>query len=77
MEGKKIYWPVPHAQIEAEMEEQITCFEHGLSLYFEGDWKKAGAVWADCHLPMVEEFRLRLDGVKPDDWNGIWAMKTK
>lgn len=77
LEGKKIYWPVPIHQVDAELEEQIACFEHGLALYFKGDWKKAGAVWADCRLPMVEDFRLRLDGIKPDDWNGIWAMKTK
>ena len=77
LEGKKIYWPVPISQVDAEMEEQIACFEHGLALYFKGDWKKAGDIWADCRLPMVEDFQLRLDGVKPDDWNGIWAMKTK
>jgi adenylate cyclase len=77
LEGKKIYWPVPISQVDAEMDEQIACFEHGLALYFKGDWEKAGSIWADCRLPMVEDFRLRLDGVKPDDWNGIWAMKTK
>jgi class 3 adenylate cyclase len=77
LEGKRIYWPVPVELVNPQFEDQLSCFEQGLALYYDGDWSRSRKLLKDCTLPMVEEFMHRMDGTKPDDWNGIWAMKTK
>jgi len=77
VEGKRIYWPVPLATMTPELEAGMTAFSKGLKAYYDGDWAAAGRAWKDCRLPLMEEFNHRLEAGKPDDWNGIWAMRTK
>jgi len=77
MEGKRIFWPIPLTSIDAAMAASLDSYEAGLPPYYAGDWDAARLAWKDCGLPMMEEFNRRLDGDKPSDWNGIWAMRTK
>ncbi len=77
-EGKKIYWPILKSDINREMQKQLALFSEGLSLYYEGKWKKAGKLFEQCNLPMVEVFRKRTAVVEcPANWNGIWTMESK
>jgi hypothetical protein len=77
-EGKKIYWPILKSDINREMQKQLSLFSEGLSLYYEGKWKKAGRLFEQCNLPMVEVFRKRTAAVEcPANWNGIWTMESK
>ncbi len=77
MEGKRIFWPIPLTSIDEAMAASLDSYEAGLAPYYAGDWDAARLAWKDCGLPMMEEFNRRLDGDKPSDWNGIWAMRTK
>lgn len=77
LEGKRIFWPIPVQSLDEALEARLDSFEAGLAPYYAGDWDAARLAWKDCALPMMEEFNRRLDGEKPSDWNGIWAMRTK
>lgn len=77
-EGKRIYWPVRSALVDARLEAEMDAFSKGLAAYYAGDWREAEANWRDVRLPLVEVFRDRISGGEtPRNWNGIWAMTTK
>lgn len=77
LEGKRIFWPIPLSSLDETMTASLDAYEAGLEPYYAGDWNAARLAWKDCGLPMMDEFNRRLDGEKPSDWNGIWAMRTK
>jgi len=77
LEGKRIYWPIPASELDPRLERSIEAFEGGLTPYYAGDWAAARRAWDACDLPMMDEFKRRLEGDRPSDWNGIWAMRTK
>lgn len=77
LEGKRVFWPIPKAELSADLERELDRFALGLEPYYAGDWEAARAAWATCELPMMEEFKRRLEGDRPSEWNGIWAMRTK
>lgn len=77
-EGKKIYWPIPRADLNREMQQQLSLYTTGLDLYYEGKWKKAGKYFEKCFLPMAEVFKSRTSYPEcPKNWNGIWTMDSK
>ncbi len=77
-EGKKIYWPIPRSDMNREMREQLKIFTEGLSMYYEGNWKKARKSFEQCTLPMAEVFRTRTGTMAcPGNWTGIWSMDSK
>lgn len=77
-EGKKIYWPIPQSDMNREMREQLKIFTEGLSMYYDGNWKKARKSFEQCTLPMAEVFRTRTGTMAcPGNWTGIWSMDSK
>lgn len=76
-EGKKIYWPIPDHEYDAHMKKQLTFFSEGLQEYYDGDWDKARESFANCDLEVAEVFKLRTQEQCPNNWNGIWEMKSK
>lgn len=77
LEGKRIYWPIPKSELSNELELKLKLFNEGLLAYYDGDWEKASSLWDGIDLPMIDEFKKRLENEKPQDWTGIWAMTTK
>lgn len=77
-EGKKIYWPILRSEVSREMQRQLTIFNEGLSLYYDGKWKRAHKAFCQCTLPMAGVFQTRTSTPEcPDNWTGIWAMDSK
>lgn len=75
--GKKIYWPILDSEFDEAMSKQLTAFELGLELYYNGNWAEARKKFARCSLPMADVFKERTKVKCPKNWNGIWEMKTK
>lgn len=75
--GKKIYWPVLDNDYQL-MQDDLESFRKGLDLYYRGDWPKAYKEFEKCKLPVAKVFRERTGNYTcPENWNGIWEMKTK
>jgi len=75
--GQKIYWPVPDAEYNGALSQELAAFELGLELYYKGDWIGAGTKFKKCTLPVSEVFVERTRERPPKGWKGIWEMKTK
>jgi class 3 adenylate cyclase len=75
--GKKIYWPIPESEYDEDVQKQITSFELGLELYYNGDWSEARKKFMKVSLPVADVFKERTKEKCPKNWNGIWEMKTK
>lgn len=76
-QGKRIYWPIPSADMTKRLKEKVKLFEDALQLYYKGDWNKAGKLFSECSLPPAAVFVRRTQNRCPQKWNGIWTMKTK
>lgn len=77
-EGKRIFWPVREAFVDAELVSELEWFSKGLGAYYGGDWSEAAVAFRHVSLPVAEIFRDRIAGGQvPANWNGIWAMTTK
>lgn len=76
--GKKVYWPILEENINKGMKKDMENFSEALKLYYKGSWKKANSLFRDSSLPLAEIFAERTQSFKtPENWNGIWEMKTK
>lgn len=76
--GKKVYWPVLEGQVDEEMTKEIEIFSKGRDLYYEGKWEEAFEVFSQGNLALSDAYKDRISGESaPDDWDGIWKMKTK
>ncbi|MBU2514992.1 adenylate/guanylate cyclase domain-containing protein [bacterium] len=76
-EGKKIYWPILSSDYDGFTKQNVTSFSAGLELYYKGDWEKAHTHFTKCELQLAEVFKLRTQDQCPNNWNGIWEMKSK
>ncbi len=76
-EGKKIYWPILDTDFDGYMKQQVTLFSEGLKFYYDGDWDKAKQQFEECELKITEVFKIRTQDKCPNNWNGIWEMKSK
>ncbi len=75
--GKKIYWPILKSDYTDDVKAQVTEFSDSLKLYYEGKWPTANTKFKNCNLPVSEIFEQRTQENCPNNWNGIWEMKTK
>ncbi len=76
--GTRIFWPLLKEMQTKKIMEETKLFGEGLEAYYAGSWSKAYRLFSKLTLPMAEEFRSRTRATKmPDNWNGIWEMKTK
>ena len=76
-EGIKVYWPVLEKDLNPRLNKQLSTFEMGLVLYYNGDWKNAKDKFNKCKLLVAEVFKERTKGARPKKWNGVWEMTTK
>lgn len=80
--GQKIYWPIPGETLDSDpgndLTADLTRFETGLTLYYQGRWQEAFQVFSQCHLPFAGEFSERTrSGQPPQEWSGIWNLTIK
>ncbi|MHB1948146.1 MAG: CHASE2 domain-containing protein [Gammaproteobacteria bacterium] len=69
-----------------EINSEITESDLALNYYFNSDWEKAQALFAELHskYPHVKLYKLYLERIEefklnppPENWDGIYVMKTK
>lgn len=75
--GKKILWPIKTSTVTPELTNLLKNFSLGLELYYNGKWSEAERMWKDNKLELCNEFRKRISMGKPNNWSGVWSMKTK
>ena len=76
--GQKIYWPIPTRALDDDLKADLIKYEESLRLYYSGHWQEAHERFKTIRLPMAEEFINRTkSGKAPEDWRGIWSIKTK
>ncbi len=76
--GQKIYWPIPTKALDEDLKADLIKYEESLSLYYKGKWREAHRQFQEVRLPMAEEFINRTrSGSAPEDWRGIWSIRTK
>ena len=76
--GQKIYWPIPTRALDDSLKAELVKYEESLKIYYNGQWREAHERFKEIRLPMVEEFINRTSvGEAPDDWRGIWSIRTK
>ncbi len=76
-EGKQVYWPIKQSDFNKKLSKELEIFSAGRELYYNGNWDDAKKLWEDVTLPICDEFKNRVQGDKPENWSGIWSMKTK
>lgn len=76
-QGKKIYWPIKDSDFDGHMQKNVTEFTAGLQLYYKGDWEQAHVHFSNCDLDIASVFKVRTNQTCPENWNGIWEMKSK
>lgn len=75
---KKIYWPIPKANIDDDFRKDLETFGKGLKNYYEGQWGRAFKYFDQCSLAIADEFKNRTrDTKRPRNWKGVWQMTTK
>lgn len=78
--GQKIYWPITQDYLngKTKMVTELAVFTEALHLYYDGSWNKANALFKKCSLAPAKEFAMRTESMRaPENWRGIWEMKTK
>ena len=75
---QRIYWPMLTESVEPDTIKGIRLFEEALAFYYKGQWPEALARFKHSSLPPAEEFRQRISSSElPQNWSGVWEMKTK
>ncbi len=77
-EGMKVYFPYDSQFCDSALVDEFEIYEKALKLYYDGKWKESRALFRTCTMPVATVFLDRM-GLKkaPEDWSGIWTMKTK
>jgi class 3 adenylate cyclase len=82
---QKIFFPMDLSRASDKEIENWERFEKTLGAYYRGDWGAALSELRLIHkysdMPVAKVFIDRLEAFEgeaaPDDWRGIWTMKTK
>ncbi len=76
-QAQRIFWPILDSDLDRGLEKNLTSFELGLELYYQGKWKEARKKFEKCKLDVAEVFKERTESKCPRDWNGLWQMTIK
>jgi len=76
-EGKRIYLPIKNEDVTPKLKKNLLLFSSALLEYYDGNWKKAGALFKKCELPLAQVFVERTKTSCPKNWKGVWAMTSK
>jgi Adenylate cyclase, family 3 (some proteins contain HAMP domain) len=76
--GQRIYWPIPCTMIDDSFNAELSKFNQGRALYYQGNWQEANRLFQQLNLPFAAEFVKRTgSGQPPENWSGIWNLETK
>ncbi|MGL4370809.1 MAG: adenylate/guanylate cyclase domain-containing protein, partial [Spirochaetota bacterium] len=76
-EGKRVYLPVKNEDLTPKLKKNLLVFSSALTEYYDGNWKKAAALFKKCELPLAQVFIERTKSTCPKNWKGVWAMTSK
>ncbi|MGL1893982.1 MAG: adenylate/guanylate cyclase domain-containing protein [Spirochaetaceae bacterium] len=76
-EGKRIYWPIEKDKIDSELKEFFKLFKIARDLYYIGYWDESKKLFNELNHPICDEFIIRLNQEKPENWSGVWSMTSK
>ena len=74
---QRIFWPIPGESMDAKLQKDITAFELGLELYYQGKWSEARKRFLKCSLKAADVFKERTKEKCPSNWKGVWEMTSK
>jgi hypothetical protein len=74
---QRIYWPVVDIDKNEKLRKDITAFELGLELYYQGKWADARKRFLKCGLKAADVFKERTKEKCPSNWKGVWEMTSK
>ncbi|MDR1220094.1 MAG: adenylate/guanylate cyclase domain-containing protein [Treponema sp.] len=83
--GQKIFFPMDLSRASDKEIENWERFEKTIGTYYRGDWGNALSelrmILTYSDMPVAKVFIDRLEAFEgdaaPDDWRGVWTMKTK
>jgi len=75
--GTRVYWPFDASSLTRSKKAAIKTYQTALALYYQGQWRKAHALFAECPLEPAQMFAQRTKGACPPRWEGVWRMETK
>ena len=76
-EGKRVYLPIKNDELTPTLKKNLLLFSSALMEYYDGNWKKAAALFKKCELPLAQVFIERTKTTCPKNWKGVWAMTSK
>ena len=76
-EGKRVYLPIKNDELTPTLKKNLLLFSSALLEYYDGNWKKASALFKKCELPLAQVFIERTKTTCPKNWKGVWAMTSK
>ncbi len=74
---QRIYWPIMDLDKNEKLRKDITAFELGLELYYQGKWADARKRFSKCSLKAADVFKERTKEKCPSNWKGVWEMTSK
>jgi len=74
---QRIYWPIIDLDKKEKLKKEITAFELGLELYYQGKWADARKRFLKCGLKAADVFKERTKEKCPSNWKGVWEMTSK
>ncbi len=76
--GKRIFHPIPVSAINVTQRQELDQYQQALSLYYEGRWPEAYALFRAIEFPPARVFEERTaHNTAPANWSGIWTMTEK
>lgn len=74
---QRIFWPILDLDKDEKLKKDITAYELGLELYYQGKWAEARKRFAKCSLKAADVFKERTKEKCPSNWKGVWEMTSK
>ncbi len=74
---QRIFWPIIDLDKNKNLKKDITAYELGLELYYQGKWADARKRFLKCSLKAADVFKERTKGKCPSNWEGVWEMTNK
>jgi class 3 adenylate cyclase len=73
----RIYSPYEATSLPRSAKTAIRQYQEALALYYQGQWRKANALFRACSFEPAETLAKRTREKCPSDWSGIWDMTMK
>lgn len=75
--SQRIFWPIIDLDKDEKLRKDVTAYELGLKLYYQGKWADARKRFLKCSLKAADVFKERTKEKCPSNWKGVWEMTSK